>query len=61
MWYIFTTESYLAVKKREVLPFTTKYMDLKCTMLSDMSDRERQITIQSHLYVDSQKNNKKAK
>ena len=36
-------EYYLAIKKNEILPFTTTWMDLEGIMLSEMSDRERQI------------------
>ena len=34
---------YSALKKNEILTFTTKWMDLEGIMLSEMSERERQI------------------
>ena len=43
MWYIYTTDCYPAIKKNEILPFATTWMDLEGTMLSEMSDRERLI------------------
>ena len=36
-------EYYSAIKKNEILPFATTWMDLEGIMLSDMSHRERQI------------------
>ena len=33
----------LVIKNNEILPFATMQMDLEGTMLSDMSDRDRQI------------------
>ena len=33
----------LSHKKKEILPFATTQMDLEGTMLSEMSDRQRQI------------------
>ena len=34
---------YLAIKKKAILPFVTTLVGLEGIMLSDMSDRERQI------------------
>ena len=36
-------EYYSAVRKNEILPFAATWMDLEGIMLSEMSDRERQI------------------
>ena len=36
-------ELLLSHKKNEILPFATTWMDLDGIMLSEMSDRERQI------------------
>ena len=33
-WYIYTMEYYLAIKKNEVLPFATTWMELEGIMLS---------------------------
>ena len=41
--YTHTQEYYLAIKNVEVLPFATIWIDLEGIMLSEMSDRERQI------------------
>ena len=42
--YIYTMEYYSAIKKNEILPFAATWIDLKNTMLSEISksDRERQ-------------------
>ena len=36
-------EYHLAIKKNLILPFATTWMDLEDTMLSEMSDIEKQI------------------
>ena len=36
-------EYYSAIKKNEILPFAATWMDLEGIMLSEKSDRERQI------------------
>ena len=43
VWYIYTMEYYSAVRKNEILPFAATWMDLEGIMLSEMSDRKRQI------------------
>ena len=37
MWYIHTMEYYSTVKKNEILPFATTWMDLEGIMLSEIS------------------------
>ena len=34
MWYIYTIEYYSAIKKKEILPFATTWMELVGNMLS---------------------------
>ena len=41
MWYIYTVEYYLAIKKNEILPFATIWMELEGIMLSEISQSER--------------------
>ena len=41
MWYIYTMESYLSIKKNEILPFATMWMDLEGIMLSEISQSEK--------------------
>ena len=40
LWYIYTMEYYLAVKKK-ILPFETVWMDLENIMLSEISQSEK--------------------
>ena len=42
MWYIYTVEFYLAIKKKEIMPFAATWIDLEIIILSEIkSDRER--------------------
>ena len=41
MWYIHTLEYYSAIKKNEILPFATTWMDLEGIMLSEISQTEK--------------------
>ena len=43
-WYIHTMEYYLAIKKNEILPFATMWMELEGIMLSEISQRKTKIT-----------------
>ena len=52
LWYMYTMEYYLAIKKNEILPFATVWMDLEDLMLSEVSQRKTN-TIWYHLYVES--------
>ena len=37
LWYIDTMEFYAAERKKELIPFTTPWMELEFIMLSDVS------------------------
>ena len=39
LWYIYTVEFYLAIRKK-LLPFPTAWMDLENIMLSEISQRK---------------------
>ena len=41
MWYIYTMEYYSAIKKNEILPFATTWMELEGIMLSEISQSEK--------------------
>ena len=43
MWYIYTMKYYSAIKKNKIMPFAATWMDLEIVILSEVSDRERQI------------------
>ena len=41
LWYIYTVEYYLLVKKKETLPFVIAWIDLESIMLSEISQSEK--------------------
>ena len=41
MWYIYTMEYYSAIKKNEIMPFATTWMDLEKIMLSEINQTEK--------------------
>ena len=43
MWYIYTTESHSAIKKNEIMPFAATWMDLETVILSEVTQRKRNI------------------
>ena len=40
-WYIYTMEYYSAMRKKQILPFAQKWMELEAIMLSEISRAER--------------------
>ena len=40
-WYIYTMEYFLAIKKNEILPFATTWMELEVIMLSEINQSEK--------------------
>ena len=42
MWYIYTMEYYSAIKKNEIMPFATTWMDLESVTLSEGSQTEKE-------------------
>ena len=41
LWYIYTMKYYTAEREKELLPFTTAWMDLESIMLSEISQSEK--------------------
>ena len=41
MWYRYTMEYYAAIKRNEILPFVTTWMELEGIMLSEISQLEK--------------------
>ena len=60
MWFIYTMEYYLAMRKNEIWPFVAKWMELESVMLSEISHTQRKTdTICFHSYVDPEKINRR--
>ena len=53
-WYTYTTEYYSAMKKNEIMPFSAIWMDLESVILSEVSQRRRNILLHP-LNVESKK------
>jgi hypothetical protein len=41
MWYLYTTEFYPATKMNEILPFSSKWMELENIILSEVSQAQK--------------------
>ena len=41
MWFIYSMEYYLAMRKNEIWPFAASWMGLECIMLSEISQSEK--------------------
>jgi hypothetical protein len=41
MWYLYTMEFYSAMKKNDILPFTSKWMELENIILSEVSQAQK--------------------
>ena len=41
MWYIHTMEYYLVPRKEDILPFATRWMDLKHYAKQDKSEKDK--------------------
>ena len=41
MWYIYTMEYYLAIRKNEIMPFAATWMGLEMIILSEVSQKEK--------------------
>ena len=41
MWFIYTMEYYLAMRKNEIMPFAVMWMELEGFMLSEISQSEK--------------------
>ena len=50
MWYIHRIQYYSAVRKDEILPFATMWMDLDNITLSDMSEKTKNPHMVSHIW-----------
>ena len=53
-WFLHTMEYYSAMRKKEILPFATTWMDLEDIVLSEVSQRKTN-SLWSHLHLESKK------
>jgi hypothetical protein len=52
MWYLYTMEFYTAMKKNEILSFSSKWMELENVILSEVSQAQKTKIVCSSSYVD---------
>jgi len=56
---MYTMEYYSVIKKNEILPFATTWMELECIMLNKISQSEKDKNIiWFHSYVEFKKQNR---
>ena len=58
--YIHKGILYLAVRKNEIWPFVTTWMELESVMLSEINHTDKTDTIWFHSYVDPEKLNRRS-
>ena len=65
MWYVYTMEYYLAIKKNEIMPCATTWMGLEIIILSETSQKEKDkyhmISYMWNLKYDTNQRNYKTK
>ena len=49
IWFIYTVEYYLAMRKNEIMPFAATWMELEGNMLSKISQRKTDICFHSYV------------
>jgi hypothetical protein len=52
MWYLYTMEFYSAMKKKEILSFTSKWMELENIILNEVSQAQKTKNHMFSSYVD---------
>ena len=51
MWFIYTTEYYLAMRKNEIMPFAATWMELEGIMLSAISQSQKDRYVFAHMWT----------
>ena len=57
MWFIYTMEYYLAMRKNKIMPFAAMWVELEGIMLSEISHSEKDRYHMFHSYVGLEKLN----
>ena len=50
LWYIYTVEYYSAIKKNKIGSLVEMWMDLESVMQSEVSQKEKNCCILTHIY-----------
>ena len=58
MWYVYTMGYYSAIKKNEIMPFATTWMELEGIMLSEIVSQRKTKIIGLHSYEDFKRQNR---
>ena len=53
MWYMYTVEYYLAIKRNKIMPFAAIWMEQQIIKLSEISQKEKDYYHMISLYVES--------
>ena len=59
LWFIYTVEYYVAMRKNEIWPFVATWMELESVMLSEISHTEKDRYCMFHSCVDPEKLNRR--
>ena len=59
IWFIYTMEYYLAVRKNKIMPFVATWMGLEGIMLSEIVRQGKTDVLWFHSYVELEKLNRK--
>ena len=51
MWYTYSMEYSLVIKKNEIMPFAETWMDLEIVILSEVNKKEKETDLQKELMV----------
>ena len=52
MWFIYTLDYYLAMRKNENMPFAATWLELGCIMLSEISQSEKdRYPVSTHMWI----------
>ena len=53
IWYLYTVESYLTIKKNKIMPFAATWMEVEILIQVKGTRKEKTNTMGYHLFVES--------